>query len=352
MKPEKKTPSCHHTGRHGPWYRSKLFLIVWILLVLLLLNLILFPIGVTVLQPFWVAFWDYLVLIWWALLIGFLLGGLIDYYIPRSYIAKHLSLPEKRVIGYSVLLGFLASACSHGILALGIELYRKGASVPAVIAFLMASPWANLPITILLFSFFGTKAFILIISAIIIALITGFIYQFLDRKNWIESQAPAEIDKGFSVRKDIRKRLDMYRFTGSNLSGDLRGVVKGSWSLTKMVMWWILIGMIMAAFARAYIPAELFHAYLGATILGLVVTLILATVIEVCSEGSAPLAFEIHEQTGAFGNSFTFLMAGVATDYTEIGLISSNIGKRAAFLLPVVTVPMILVLGYLFNLFL
>jgi uncharacterized membrane protein YraQ (UPF0718 family) len=92
--------------------------------------------------------------------------------------------------------------------------------------------------------------------------------------------------------------------------------------------------------------------YMGATTLGLIVTLFFATIIEVCSEGSSPLAFEIFNQTGAFGNSFTFLMAGVATDYTEIGLIWSNIGKKTALFLPIITVPQILVLGFLFNVFL
>ena len=122
------------------------------------------------------------------------------------------------------------------------------------------------------------------------------------------------------------------------------------WSLNKMVTYWILIGMILAAFARAFVPTHFFHQYMGATFLGLVVTLIIATVIEVCSEGSSPLAFEIYNQTGAFGNSFTFLMAGVATDYTEIGLLWSNIGRKTALWLPVVTVPQIFILGYLFNL--
>ena len=91
--------------------------------------------------------------------------------------------------------------------------------------------------------------------------------------------------------------------------------------------------------------------YMGPTLLGLIVTLLFATIIEVCSEGSSPLAFEIFNQTGAFGNSFTFLMAGVATDYTEIGLIWHNIGKKAAIWLPIITVPQILILGYLFNIF-
>ncbi len=48
-------------------------------------------------------------------------------------------------------------------------------------------------------------------------------------------------------------------------------------------------------------------------------------------------------------NPFVFLMAGVATDYTEIGLLWSNIGRRTAFWLPIVTVPQILIVGALLN---
>jgi uncharacterized membrane protein YraQ (UPF0718 family) len=81
------------------------------------------------------------------------------------------------------------------------------------------------------------------------------------------------------------------------------------------------------------------------------VTLALATIIEVCSEGSSPLAFEIYRQTGALGNSFTFLMAGVATDYTEIGLLWANVGRRVALWLPLVSVPQVILLGFIFNTF-
>jgi uncharacterized protein len=43
------------------------------------------------------------------------------------------------------------------------------------------------------------------------------------------------------------------------------------------------------------------------------------------------------------------LMAGVATDYTEIGLVWHNIGRRAALWLPLVAVPQIVALGILAN---
>jgi len=308
----------------------------------------LFSLVLPFLQPLYEAFFEYIKMIWWAIVLGLAVGGIIDYFVPSQYIRKYLTQEKKRTIFYAVFLGFLMAACSHGILAIAMELYRKGASVPAVIAFLLASPWANLPITIILFGFFGVKALLLVVFAIVIAIITGFIYQILDKKNLIEKQKfLVEISEEFSTTRGSRKRL---KFNYQSLKNSILGIFRGSWTLTKMVLWWILIGMFLASLAQAYIPQDVFRNYMGAGILGLLLVLILAIVLEVCSEGTSPMAFEIFRQTGAFGNSFVFLMAGVATDYTEIGLIWTNIGKRAAIFLPIVTIPQILIIGYLFNL--
>jgi uncharacterized protein len=348
---KKYCPSC--TIKPGtPWYKERLYIVTIIALILLILSYF-----IDFLNPYNIAFIAYLKLIWWAVLLGFILGGIIDYFIPRTYIEKYLSRHQKRTIMYSVIFGFLMSACSHGILAISIELYKKGASTSSVVAFLLASPWANLPITVLLFGFFGLKAIFIVISALIIAITTGLIFQKLEKKGLVECDKckigeDHEVLKDFSIIKDIKRRFKNYKFTAKNNIGAIKGTLMGSWALTKMVMWWLVIGMIMAAVARAFIPSHFFMEYMGPTLLGLLVTLFFATIIEVCSEGSAPLAFEIFNQTKAFGNSFTFLMAGVATDYTEIGLIWHNIGRKAAIWLPIITVPQVLILGFIFNLFL
>jgi hypothetical protein len=229
-----------------------------------------------------------------------------------------------------------------------------------VVAFLLASPWANLPITILLFGFFGWKAIFIVVSALIIAIITGLIYQALERKGMVECQQCVKgedrpVLTEFSIIQDVRKRWDEFQFTSKNIWEAIKGTLKGSWSLTKMVMWWLILGMLMAAFVRALVDTgvithDMFMTYMGPSILGLLVTLFFATIIEVCSEGSSPLAFEIYNQTNAFGNSTVFLMAGVSTDMTEIGLLWSNVGRRAAIWLPIITVPQVLLVGYLLNL--
>ena len=327
------------------WYKNKVFIVTFIILVLCGLSYF-----VRFLVPFRESFWMYFKTIWWAVLIGLFLGGMIEHFVPREYISKMLAKPKKRTIFYSVILGFFMSACCHGILALSIELYKKGASIPAVISFLLASPWANLPLTIMMLGFFGLKVFYIIFSAIVVAIITGLIFQFLERKNLIEKNKNiVSVDENFSILADIKRRTGEYKFSLKQIQYDIKGIVEGSVSLGNMVLWWILIGMGMASLAGAYIPQHIFHQYMGPTAVGLLVTLFLATIMEICSEGAAPLAFEIYRQTGALGNSFVFLMAGVVTDYTEIGLIWTNIGRKTAIWLPIITVPQVIILGVLAN---
>jgi uncharacterized membrane protein YraQ (UPF0718 family) len=296
--------------------------------------------------PFLAAFNEslisYLELVWWAILLGLVMGGFIDYFVPDGFIFKYLGRRKKLTILNAALAGFLLSACSHGILAISIQLYKKGASIPAVITFLLASPWANLPITILLFGFFGVKAFIFILAAIVIAIFTGFIFSLLQKLSLIEPS------------KDVENAETYHwdNFRNFNLSKSVKGVVRGTVNLANMVLWWIIIGFLVAAVIKTWVPHEFMMSYFGPDFIGLLLTLLVATVIEICSEGSSPIAFEIYTTIGTLGNPFVFLMAGVVTDYTEIGLLWTNIGKRTAIWLPVVTVPQVLILGYLFNIFL
>ena len=328
------------------FYRNKTF-IVSVIFVLLVMASYVLP----VLSAFRHSFFDYIKMIWWAILLGLLLGGLIDHYIPREYISHILAQPNKRTIFYSVFLGFFMAVCSHGILAISIQLHKKGASPASVVSFLLASPWANMTLTVMLFGFFGLKAFFILISTMVIAVTTGLIFQILERKELVEKNTNAStVDEGFSIIRDLKKRIKTYKLTRDRIRKDIKGVVQGTVSLSNMVLWWILIGIGLASVAGAYVPSDFFTKYMGASLPGLFVTLVFATVIEVCSEGSAPMAFELFRQTAALGNSFVFLMAGVVTDYTEIGLLWQNVGKKTAIWLPVVAVPQVLLLGYLANL--
>jgi uncharacterized protein len=329
-----------------PWYQKPLFILVFLTAIFYAASYF-FP----ALHMFRHSFNDYAIKMGWPIFWGFLFGGLIDYYIPQQYIAKYLTAKKKRTVLYATGLGFLMSACSHGIIALSMELHKKGASNPAVVSFLLASPWANLPITFLLIGFFGWKGLLIILLSLIVALSTGLIFQVLDRHDLIEkTRHHVEVDENFSILKDIQQRSRNYRFTAANLAKDVKGVAKGMWELVDMVMLWVLAGILLASLAGAFIPVGIFQKYFGPSLLGLLVTMAAATVLEVCSEGTSPLAFEIYRQTGALGNAFAFLMGGVVTDYTEIGLVWSNLGRRTALWMLAITLPQVFILAWLLNL--
>jgi uncharacterized protein len=331
-----------------PWFKRPLFGVIALTAGLYAASFI-WP---ATLHSFRHSFEDYTLKMGWPIFFGFLLGGLIDYYIPQQYISKYLTAKRKRTVLYATGLGFLMSACSHGIIALSMELHKKGASNPAVVSFLLASPWANLPITFLLIGLFGWKGLLIILLSLIVSLNTGLLFQVLDRHNLIEkTRHTVEVDENFSIVKDLQARFKNYRFTLTGFWKDVKGVGRGMWELIDMVLLWLLVGLLLASLAGAFVPVGIFQSYFGPSLMGLLITLAAATVLEVCSEGTSPLAFEIYKQTGALGNAFAFLMGGVVTDYTEIGLVWANLGRRTALWMLAITLPQVFVLAWFLNLF-
>ncbi len=301
-------------------------------------------------QPVSALYLSYIRVVAWPVILGLLIGGLVDHFIPKEYIIKLLAGSKKRVILRSALLGFLASTCSHGCLALSLELYRKGASVPAVVSFLLASPWASMPLTFMLFSFFGLRGGLIVIGALWIAILTGLVFQRLHTARLIEVNPNTSIlPDRFSIRRDLSQRWAAHAWTLGQLKQDLQGIVRGMVPLGRMMLGWVQIGLIISAVSGGLIPHTVFGKFLGPSSSGLLCTMLLATVIEVCSEGTAPFAFELYRQTGAFGNAFAFLMGGVVTDYTELGALWMTIGRKTVLWLVVITLPIVYVTGFLMN---
>ena len=282
--------------------------------------------------------------------LGLLLGWLIEHYIPTEVISRWLTGRHRRMIFASAGLGFLASSCSHGCLALSMELYRKGASVPAVITFLLASPWASLSLTLLILSLMGWNGLAVVLMALVVAVSTGFIFQWLEGNGLIgPNPHTVEVSADYSITADLRRRFIERRWTAGVVVEEMKAVARGSWNLAQMVLFWVALGFTLSALLGTVVPPGWWSRWMGPTPLGLLATLGFATVIEVCSEGMAPLAVELYHKTGALGNAFAFLMAGVVTDFTELSVIWANLGPKVVGWVLVVTLPQVFLIGWLMN---
>ena len=119
---------------------------------------------------------------------------------------------------------------------------------------------------------------------------------------------------------------------------------------SKIVLKWLFIGVILASLMRVFIEDASYTEYFGATATGMFFSLLLATIIEVCSEGTTPIAADIVNKAAAPGNGFLFLMTGVSTDYTEIMSLKETTGSwKIAMFLPLVTLPQILAISAIIN---
>ncbi|WP_371187481.1 permease [Thalassotalea maritima] len=285
---------------------------------------------------------------WWGVVIGIVFIGVLGK-VPRQFIMSILGRGGTLTgLLRATAAGVLLDLCSHGILMVASKLYDRGASIGQVIAFLLASPWNSFSLTLVLIGLIGwqwTLAFI--VMSMLIAIVTGWLFELLVAHRWLpanhnQQQTPQD----FHFFKEAKLQLASHQFDMSFFKDVLVSGVKDS----KMVVRWLLFGVLLAAILRVIFDQAQFEQFFGPTLLGLLITVLVATVLEVCSEGSTPIAADILNRGNAPGNGFAFLMAGVATDYTEIMVLKDTTRSwKVALCLPIITVPQVLIVAWLIN---
>lgn len=287
---------------------------------------------------------------WWGLALGVLFVGLLGK-LPRDLVMAMLGRNGgPGGLFRATLAGVFLDLCSHGILAVGMKLYERGATIGQVMAFLLASPWNSLSLTLILFGLIGVGWTLLFIAiSLVIGVVTGLVFDALVERGRLPANPYREqLGPGAPLGEQWREFRGGLRFSRSGTVDILREGLSGS----RVVVRWALFGLVLAALIRALVPVEAYTTWFGASFAGLWLTLLAATIIEVCSEGATPIAADLMNRAGAPGNAFTFLMAGVATDYTELMSIKDTTRSwRLALYLPLVTVPQVMLVGYILNQF-
>ncbi len=285
-----------------------------------------------------------------GMVIGVIMVAVISY-VPRELVIGALGTGKGfKGLFRATAAGVLLDLCSHGILMVGAKLYERGVSTGQVMAFLIASPWNSISLTVILIALIGlewTLAFIVL--SVIIALLSGHLFDWLVAQRVLPANPNAmELPQNFRFWPGLKAHLRGIRLTRASIGAFVLTGLRES----RMVIRWLLIGVLLAALIRTFVAQALFGTYFGPTLLGLAVTMLAATVVEVCSEGATPVAADIFNRAAAPGNGFAFLMAGVSTDYTEIMVLKERTRSwRLALFLPVITLPQIAGIALVLNLY-
>jgi uncharacterized membrane protein YraQ (UPF0718 family) len=230
----------------------------------------------------------------------------------------------------------------------GMTLYKRGASLGQTIAFLIASPWNSLTLTLILAALIGWNWMLAFIAlSMLVALVTGWFADRLVSAGMLpRNPNQVTLPTGYRIGPALRDVAGSLKPSGKNWLS----LVKEGFVGSKMVLRWVFFGFILTAAIRAFVPQDWFQQSFGPTLSGLLLTLVATTVIEVCSEGSSPIAADLLTRAKAPGNAFAFLMAGAATDYTEImSLRETTKSWLATLALPLLSTPQVLLIGWLLN---
>src|SRR5438552_10160856 len=107
-----------------------------------------------VVDGLWNAFrmgWE----VWWALVLGFLLSGIVQAWVPRARLEKALGGAGPRQVALATGLGAASSSCSYAAIAIAKSLFQKGASFAAAMAFQFASTNLVFELGIVMWIFLG-----------------------------------------------------------------------------------------------------------------------------------------------------------------------------------------------------
>ncbi len=260
--------------------------------------------------------------VWWALVIGFAISGIVQAWVPRARIEGALSGTGLAPIAKATGLGAASSSCSYAAIAIARSLFAKGASAITALSFQFASTnlvWElGLVLWVLIGWQFTLAEFVggFILIALMAVLLRRFVSPALEERARAHAQDAAGEghdhgghdhgsgpDAPLPLREAIRS-ADSWREVATNFRMD--------WSM----LWKeIALGFLLAGFI-GLLGDDVFNVLfitdappLLRTLENVIVGPLIAVLSFVCSVGNVPLAAVLWSGGIGFGGVVAFLFA-------------------------------------------
>ena len=259
-------------------------------------------------QELLLAIWQVVLELAPWLLLGAVIGGILHVLLPASFLRRQLSGPGG--VLKAVGLGVPLPLCSCGVIPVGLQLKKSGASDGSVVAFLTSTPQTGADSILVSASMLGWP---FAIFKLISAAVTGIIGGWLTDASAPAAEAPLPV-------------LDTLEEQPANR---LVALLSHSLELLRSIWGWLVFGIVVSAAINAFVPQDAFDglaAYGG--LAAMLVTLVIAVPLYVCAVASVPIAAALVGGGLPAGAALVFLMAGPATNTATLGAVYHTLGRR------------------------
>ena len=186
----------------------------------------------------------------WAFVLGYAISGMIQAFVPRSRLSRHMGRPDVRSVSLATVFGAASSSCSFAALAAARSLVLKGAHFVAAVAFMFASTNLVIELGVLILIFLGWQFMAAeIVGGLLLIVVSTILIRLTWPERWMEAargrveEEAQEEEEDFDWKQRIRSREGWQR-VGQNFVMD--------W---KMVWEEIVIGFTIAGFVSVLVPA-------------------------------------------------------------------------------------------------
>ncbi len=244
-------------------------------------------------------------------LIGLFVAGLVRVYLPQEKLRVHLGGRGWQAILKAAALGLPLPLCSCGVLPVAISLYRHGASLPATLAFLVATPQTGADAILVTLGLFGplfTLAYAL--AALLAGVFSGFVARLFLKETPVSAACECVSCLG-QVGRGLRQ-IVWYAY-GDLLKELSRPLAVG------LLLGALLVTIFPPGFLGELVPRGPFQYF---------VLLSAGVPLYMCSTGSVPLAYALYLQGFSPGSLLVFLMTGPATNVTSLTIVRKVLGGR------------------------
>lgn len=254
------------------------------------------------------------------LLLGFLIAGILHVFVPHNFYTRYLSRDNKLSVLWAALLGIPLPLCSCGVIPTAIGLKNERASKGAVASFLIATPQTGIDSILATFSMMGLGFAIVRPAA---ALITGICGGLL-----VNRLVPDDDTAGTTA-------CNCHAETGSRL---WRVLKYAYFDMIQDIGLRLIIGLLLAALINVAVPDEFFLTFGKQPLLQMLVILVIAVPMYICSTGSIPVAAALMMKGLTPGAALVMLMAGPAVNLASILVVRKSLGRRftAVYILTIV----------------
>lgn len=282
------------------------------------------------------------------LLAGSVVSGLIEIFVDRDLLARMVPRRAGAAALTGALMGFAFPVCECGVVPVTRRLYQKGLPLSVGVAFLLAAPVVN-PIVILsTYAAFGWGPVLIgrVVFSILIAFIAGLLFNLAAPEEALLPATFEHIDHHHHAEGEVCD-VEVAEKQGKEHGRFWQALAVGGDDFMDMVRY-LIIGSMMAAAMQTLVPQSTLLALGSGPVISVVIMMVLAFVLSICSTVDAFLAL-------SFVNSFTtgsilsFLVFGPMVDIKSSLMFLGVFRKRAVIYLILLPMALSLLMGVVIN---